>query len=253
MDWFRSWHGAPTDNKWLAVTRAINEKRSHVTNCASLCVTRVTAVTWALLDHASQANIRGNISDFDVAGYACWAAVPDQDILDIIAELHQKKVLKDNGFSNWVKRQSSDGADRMRKLRERRKSENVTDVTERASHVTTDKIRLDSNTPHSKSRDNHNISSHSLAFEKFWSHWRPFEMVKGGKPPAQKSYAKVIASGVSSEILLTAADRYCRNCHHLRTKTQHVSTWLNQRGWEGIEDLKPTLDPSMRMPSPAGG
>lgn len=134
MDWFRSWHGAPTDTKWLAVARSINEKRTRDAR-DKLCVTFVTAVTWALMDHASQANPRGSVQDFDVEGYACWASVPDANVRDVIAGLTDKNVIKDNEFVNWVKRQSSDGAERMRKLRERRKDENVTDVTERASHV----------------------------------------------------------------------------------------------------------------------
>ena len=34
MDWFRSWHGAPTDNKWLVIAKRAMEAplREIVTN-----------------------------------------------------------------------------------------------------------------------------------------------------------------------------------------------------------------------------
>lgn len=54
MDWFRSWHGAPTDNKWLLIA-----KRAGVTPMM------VSAVFWALLDYASQQEERGSVAGFD--------------------------------------------------------------------------------------------------------------------------------------------------------------------------------------------
>ena len=53
--WWRSWHGAPTDPKWLVVA-----EQAHVNPGM------VAAVAWALLDHASQQADRGNVSEFDV-------------------------------------------------------------------------------------------------------------------------------------------------------------------------------------------
>lgn len=62
MDWFRSWHGAPTDNKWLLIA-----KRAGVTPMM------VSAVFWALLDYASQQEERGSVAGFDAETYAMWA------------------------------------------------------------------------------------------------------------------------------------------------------------------------------------
>ena len=94
-------------------------------------------------------------------------------------------------------------------------------------------------------------------FDGLWSSWRSFEMPKGNKDPALKSYSKAITSGVDPETIFTAAKSYCDSCHRRRSKTQHLVTWLNQRGWESVEQAplpqKWNERPQNRMPSPAGG
>lgn len=256
MDWFRSWHGAPTDLKWPVVADKAREILGGVTHGDALFVTFVTGVTWALLDHASQGSPRGSIQGFSVTAFAKYAGATPPMVNAVIQALHEENVLKDSVFANWAKRQSSDSAERMRKLRERRKEGNVTDVTERASQVLREDKRRDSISPRSNSHDSVNNDIYSGDFETLWDAWRPFEMVKGNKPPTFKAYVKAIKSGATLRNLLTAADSYCRNCARLRTKTQHLSTWLNQRGWESVEapPQRPVYgDPMNRMPSPAGG
>jgi hypothetical protein len=68
-------------------------------------------------------------------------------------------------------------------------------------------------------------------FVALWSSWKPFEMVKGSKASALKSYTKALKAAPPEKIL-NAAIAYCRQCAKLQTKTKHVTTWLNQRGWE---------------------
>lgn len=245
MDWFRSWHGAPTDLKWLSVCEAANQKDNRYVTC----VTHVTAVTWALLDHASQSFNRGSSEGFDFEGYSLYAGMNPAHVLTIIAALHDKKVLKDNHFVSWSKRQSSDAAARMKRMRERRKNEDVTAVTERASHVPrVDKIRVDKNIPPIPPKRG------DAGFELLWESWKPFEMVKGNKSQANKSYEKALASGVLSDVLMTAAKKYCSQCLAQRCKTQHVATWLNQRGWETPDEPVTSGGYDLyKMPSPAGG
>lgn len=72
-------------------------------------------------------------------------------------------------------------------------------------------------------------------FEEFWKAWMPFDMTRGTKSKAAESYTKALRL-VTHERLMKAADRYCRACERKRSKTQHVATWLNQRGWEAAED-----------------
>ena len=62
IDWFRSWHGAPTDNKWLTIGRRAG--------CAPGIV---SAIVWALLDYASQNTPRGAITNFDMETYSAFS------------------------------------------------------------------------------------------------------------------------------------------------------------------------------------
>ncbi len=87
---------------------------------------------------------------------------------------------------------------------------------------------------------------------KLWVKWRPFDMSKGNKRQAFKVYQKVMATGVTLQTVGNAAMRYCDNSERRQVKTQHLSTWLNQRGWEQEEEPA-WKDPMNRMPSPAGG
>lgn len=68
-------------------------------------------------------------------------------------------------------------------------------------------------------------------FEKLWAAWRPFEMDKGNKSTANKSYAKARATAEHQEIA-SGAETYLNRCHKLESKTKHLVTWLNQKGWE---------------------
>lgn len=258
MEWFRSWHGAPTDLKWPVIAKHVNLLAGENRHMLRTCVTCVTAFAWVLLDYASQHDNRGCITGFNFEGYALFADVPEDTLRLIVTAMHDKNVLKDNHFLNWSKRQSSDSAARMRTLRERRKNEHV---TERASHVLReDKIRIDKILP---------IVPQSTAvtppvaheefsgdFEELWRVWKPYDMIKGNKLPAIKSYSKIRKSGVKAQSILTGAISYCTECTRRQSKTQHVSTWLNQRGWESPpEPIRRSFydDPMNRMPSPAGG
>lgn len=116
-DWFRSWHGAPTDNKWLVIGRK-----------AGVIPAVVSAVVWALLDHASQAEERGSIRGFDVETYAAFSGLHEDEIEAVIKALTDKGVIgPDGGFRNWEKRQPKreDGsAERAKAWRERKRNEN---------------------------------------------------------------------------------------------------------------------------------
>jgi hypothetical protein len=100
IEWFRSWHGAPTDPKWLLIARnAMKRSETHVTPGM------VSAVVWALFDHASQAEHRGNVDDFDVETYSVFSGFTVVDIAAIIQELRDKKLIVSGCFAAWEKRQ----------------------------------------------------------------------------------------------------------------------------------------------------
>lgn len=114
-DWFRSWHGAPTDSKWIAIARRIG-----------VAPAIVSAVAWALFDHASQASHRGTVSNFDFETYADVMEVPEETIRAIYAGMESKGIITDGRLAKWDKRQprrEDPGAgERGRASRERRRA-----------------------------------------------------------------------------------------------------------------------------------
>lgn len=99
--WFRSWHGAPTDNKWLVIGRRANVAPGVV-----------SAVAWALFDHASQADDRGSVDGFDVETYAAFSGFDEGDINRIVLAMREKFVIVDGRLAAWDKRQVKDEKDR---------------------------------------------------------------------------------------------------------------------------------------------
>lgn len=133
--WFRSWHGAPTDPKWLGIARK-----------AGVAPGIVSALVWALLDRASQATERGSIEGYDADGLAYFMGCEPEQAESVIAILHEKGVLAENRFTGWDKHQpkrEDNSADRVREFRERKKAPRNADVTqcnamERAETLDTD-------------------------------------------------------------------------------------------------------------------
>lgn len=113
--WFRSWHGAPTDPKWLGIARK-----------AGVAPGIVAAVVWALLDRASQASPRGSIAGYDADGIACFMGCEPEQVSQIVALMHEKGILIDNVWSGWEKHQPAreDGsAERAKAWRERKRTQ----------------------------------------------------------------------------------------------------------------------------------
>ena len=95
MDWFRSWHGAPTDPKWLVIAKR-SETQPGI----------VSAVVWALFDFASQnEDSRGDVSGFDSETYAAFSGFEEKDIKRIIECLEEKNIIENGRLVAWDKRQ----------------------------------------------------------------------------------------------------------------------------------------------------
>ena len=113
--WFRSWHGAPTDNKWLVVANRAKVKPGIV-----------SAVAWALMDYASQEDERGSVAGFDAETYAVFSGFEESDIEAVITAMRDKGIIAtDDKLSAWDKRQpkrEDDSTERVREYRERQKS-----------------------------------------------------------------------------------------------------------------------------------
>lgn len=83
-------------------------------------------------------------------------------------------------------------------------------------------------------------ASNDSGFEAFWEAWVPYEMSKGGKQPALKAWTRHVVGSVPPETMLAQAAAYCALARRLNSKTKHVATWLNARGWE--DDYGPPID-----------
>lgn len=122
-DWFRSWHGAPTDPKWLGIA-----KRAGVAPGIAV------AVAWALMDRASQSADRGSIGGYDTEGLAYFYGCEPENVAAIVAAMVDKGMIVNERFTSWEKRQpvrEDDSAKRVREHRERKKREAQRNVTQR--------------------------------------------------------------------------------------------------------------------------
>lgn len=138
-DWFRSWHGAPTDPKWLAIAKR-----------AGVAAGMVSAIAWALFDHASQAEPRGSVQGFDPETYAAFSGWKAEKIAAVIAAMTEKGLIVDGALSAWAKRQpkrEDGGAERAREWRERNRTQTNAGERERtkpnADEHREEKIRED--------------------------------------------------------------------------------------------------------------
>ena len=141
MDWFRSWHGAPTDNKWLLIAKRAN-----------VIPMMVSAVFWELLDYASQQEERGSVAGFDAETYAMWAGCEESDVIAILNAMRAKGVITDGEtLAAWEKRQprrEDDSIERVRRHRDRQRQSVTDDTVTHCNDTVTqcnapDKSRLD--------------------------------------------------------------------------------------------------------------
>lgn len=125
--WFRSYHGAPSDNKWISVTkRAV----THCNACnAEIVTAHVVAIWWSLMDYASQQDDRGSVEGFDAESVADFLGMTEQMVTAVLRALEDKGLITDSRLTNWDKRQpkrEDDSAERVRNYRARRKDADVT-------------------------------------------------------------------------------------------------------------------------------
>lgn len=110
-DWFRSWHGAPTDPKWLAIA-----KRAQVAPGV------VSAIVWALFDHASQQEERGSVETFDIETYSSFSGFEEQQISAVFKALEDKQIIIAGKLAKWERRQPKrEGENSTNRVREHRR------------------------------------------------------------------------------------------------------------------------------------
>ncbi|WP_296441299.1 hypothetical protein [Rhizobium sp. 60-20] len=219
-DWFRSWHGAPTDPKWLGIARR-----------AGVAPGIAVAVAWALMDRASQASDRGSISGYDAEGLAYFYGCEPEQVDAIVAAMTDKGMIADGRFSSWEKRQPKreDGAaERAREWRERKR-------TQANASATTDK---DTDTEPSEDA---RAPEEDPDFERFWDAYPN----KTGRPSAEKAFSKAILRASLDEIIAGVA------AYAAKTDDRQWCSpvkWLSDDRWKD----QPAKPPDKRPPKPNG-
>jgi hypothetical protein len=119
MQWFRSWHGAPTYFKWRLIAKRANVPAGMV-----------SAIFWALLDCASEAEDRGNVEMFDVEAYADFSGFTEDQINAVISVFGDRNLIVNGRLNAWDKRQPAEedptNAERQRRFRPARAATNTT-------------------------------------------------------------------------------------------------------------------------------
>lgn len=113
MDWWRSWHGAPTDSKWILF--------ADQAGCSPAIA---AAIAWALFDSASQCVTRGHVRDFSARAYAAWARIDVDTVLKVVSAMENEDMIVGGFLSSWSKRQperEDDSSDRTAAYRERKR------------------------------------------------------------------------------------------------------------------------------------
>ena len=94
-DWLRLWHGTVTDTKFLWVARRSGARFGDV-----------IAVWLALLEEASQADQRGDVSGFDAESFDCLMGADDGETLRIMQAMAAKGLIgEDMRLAGWERRQ----------------------------------------------------------------------------------------------------------------------------------------------------
>jgi len=219
-DWFRSWHGAPTDPKWLGIAR-----RSGVAPGIAV------AVAWALMDRASQASDRGSIAGYDAEGLAYFYGCEPEQVEAIVAAMADKGMITDGRFSSWEKRQPKreDGAaERAREWRERKRTQANASATP------------DTDTDTDPSEDA-SAPEASTDFERFWDAYPN----KTGRPSAEKAFSQAIKRASLSEIMAGVA------AYAAKTDDRQWCSpvkWLSDDRWKD----QPAKPPDPRPPKANG-
>lgn len=223
MDWFRSYHGAPTDPKWRVI--------------ATRCKCRsgeVAVIFWGLLDIASQTRERGvvfaNATERTERIDELSASFDfDHDLVErVIKSMETRGLIADGTLTAWEKRQPKreDGsAERAKAWRERNRTHE--NSNERREEQNREEQNREESPPFPPGGDTHN-------FTVFWEHYPH----KVGKGQARTAFDRAIKKIPLPE-MLAALDAYRRSKPPDRAWC-NPATWLNGERWLDRPAANPT-------------
>lgn len=127
MEWFRHYHGLCTDPKLHKISRAAKVSRG------------IAIAAWcAILEHASQASDRGDLSGFEVADLAFLIDQKPSVAQRVFEAIWASDLIAENRVAAWSKRQkeSDDGKKRVQRHRARKVKALETNETDGSGNVT---------------------------------------------------------------------------------------------------------------------
>lgn len=211
-DWFRSWHGAPTDPKWVLIAR-----KAGVTPAVA------SAIAWALFDHASQAHQRGSVAKFDCEVYAAWGALEDEAVAGVLKAMKDRGMIDaEDKLSSWSKRQPEreDGsAERSKAWRERNRTQASAVKHLSESATANDQQREDTELETEKERE----KNRARGFSQFWDLWEH----RVNRDAAEKAF---LSAEASPEEIISGARRYIAS-RFVGQQWPDPTKWLQAKRW----------------------
>lgn len=159
MEWFRWYHGAASDPKWSIIARLSKQN-----------IGTVVSIWIALLEHASQAEPRGSVADFDHETIDALYGYADGTTVTTCNAMKRKGLFDDEMMIvSWAKRQpkrerEDSSAERVRKHRETKKANDSGDNANSNANVTPSNANATHETPRTEqNREEKNREEGELA------------------------------------------------------------------------------------------
>lgn len=265
-DWFRAWHGAPTDPKWRTIARRANSRPGDV-----------FAVVSCLWDRASQARDRGSVAGYDCEIIADGLGYEPDEVERIISALIDKEVIIDGRIAAWEKyqpkREDNQSTERSRRFRDKnhetettesQRDETQCNAMQRAATLDTEteEKREEEKKEEQKTSRAVAAATRPAAADKFEEFWREYPKREGANPrkPAEKRFKAALRSGIDADEIIDGTKRFSIECQRLgKTGTPYVPQalkWLGECRWA---DYPPPTAPPIeafdapeRPPAPIG-
>lgn len=254
--WFRSWHGAPTDPKWRVIAKK-----------ADVPTSLVVSFIWALMDRASQSDDRGSFEGVDLEVLADYLDCDETQLKRIVTQCNARNVTCDDRFVSWEKRQpkkeDTGSTQRVQKHRELKKLQSLsyheTPCNVLKRDETTDKIREDKNINKlylsetssdaqvlefpekaKQNRPKRQRHAYSAAFEEFWQAYPTDPLMS--KAQAAKQFERL--SDDDQRRAIAAVPAFRAHCHKTPDyRPVHAERFISQRRFDGFARGSPEAIP----------
>jgi hypothetical protein len=228
--WFRSWHGAPTNPKWGLIGRKVNLPHGMV-----------FAIAWALFDRASQAEERGSIDGYDAEELAYVMGCDAEDIDAVVSAMRDKGMIEGQSVSSWEKHQPKreDGAaERAKAYREREKAKQNNSERNRTQPNATEPQDKDKDKDKEPSKEGGSAQAHDPTPQEAFDHF--VQAVKGSGIPTPHQLSKDRKAKIAARLDEGGFDKWRIACSKLAASD--FCNGRNDRGW--VANLDFMLQPS---------